>query len=63
MVEAVGPDCTLLRPDDAVFYTGSIIRSGSNGEPQLVDERIAGPNPTSLPFPDAAPLPLTAVTA
>lgn len=63
VVEAAGPGCTLFRPGDAVFYAGSIARSGSNGELQLVDERIVGPKPASLSFAEAAALPLTAITA
>ncbi|NLG46406.1 zinc-binding alcohol dehydrogenase family protein [Gordonia sp. (in: high G+C Gram-positive bacteria)] len=62
-VEAVGPDVTLFRPGDRVFYAGSIIRPGSNAELQLVDERIVGPAPQSLGDAEAAALPLTALTA
>lgn len=63
VVEAAGPDCTLFRPGDPVFYAGSIARPGSNGELRLVDERIVGPKPASLSFAEAAALPLTAITA
>ena len=63
IVEAVGPDCTLFRPGDAVYYAGSIVRPGSNSEFQLVDERIVGRKPASLPFAEAAALPLTTLTA
>lgn len=63
VVEAVGPDVTLFRPGDAVYYAGSIVRPGSNSELHLVDERIAGPKPQSLDFAHAAALPLTALTA
>jgi NADPH:quinone reductase len=62
-VEAVGADATLFRPGDRVWYAGSILRSGSNAELQLVDERIVGPAPKSLSAGDAAALPLTALTA
>ncbi|MGA0586756.1 zinc-binding alcohol dehydrogenase family protein [Dyella sp. KRB-257] len=62
-VEAVGPEATLFRPGDAVFYAGAIDRAGSNAELQLVDERIVGRKPASLDFAQAAALPLTAITA
>ncbi|WP_035059402.1 zinc-binding alcohol dehydrogenase family protein [Andreprevotia chitinilytica] len=63
VVEAVGPEVTLFKPGDAVFYAGDITRPGSNAEYQLVDERIVGHKPDSLNFADAAALPLTAITA
>ena len=62
-VHAVGPDCTLFQPGDAVFYAGDIRRSGTNAEYHLVDERIVGRKPASLDFADAAALPLTSITA
>lgn len=63
VVEAVGPDATLFKPGDEVFYAGDITRSGSNAEFQLVDERIVGCKPKSLSFAEAAALPLTTLTA
>ncbi|MCW5626498.1 MAG: zinc-binding alcohol dehydrogenase family protein [Burkholderiales bacterium] len=63
VVEAVGPDVTLFAPGDAVWYAGSIARSGTNAEFHLVDERIVGAKPASLSFAQAAALPLTAITA
>lgn len=63
VVEATGPDCTLFKTGDAVFYAGSITRPGSNSELQLVDERIVGPKPRSLDFAQSAAIPLTALTA
>ena len=63
VVEAVGPDVTLFKVGDEVFYAGDITRPGSNSEYQLVDERIVGRKPKSLGFADAAALPLTAITA
>lgn len=63
IVEAVGPDVTLFRPGDAVFYAGSIDRPGTNSEYHLVDERIVGARPASLSVAEAAALPLTAITA
>ncbi|BDB27765.1 zinc-binding alcohol dehydrogenase family protein [Cupriavidus sp. P-10] len=63
VVEAVGPDVTLFKPGDPVYYAGSITRPGTNAEYHLVDERIAGHKPASLDFANAAALPLTAITA
>lgn len=63
VVRAVGPEVTLFRPGDRVWYAGSIARQGSYAELQLVDERIVGPMPASLGFAEAAALPLTSLTA
>jgi len=63
VVDAVGPDVTLFKPGDEVFYAGSILRQGTNSEFHLVDERIVGRKPKSLSFAQAAALPLTSITA
>jgi zinc-binding alcohol dehydrogenase family protein len=63
VVKAVGPDATLFKPGDEVFYAGDITRPGSNAEYQLVDERIVGTKPKSLSHAEAAALPLTTITA
>ncbi len=63
IVRAVGPDVSLFKPGDRVWYAGSIDRAGSNSELQLVDERIASRMPANLDFANAAALPLTSVTA
>ncbi|MCP3388970.1 zinc-binding alcohol dehydrogenase family protein [Bradyrhizobium sp. CCGB12] len=63
VVDAVGPDVTLFKPGDEVFYAGSILRQGTNSEYHLVDERIVGNKPRSLSFAQAAALPLTSITA
>jgi NADPH2:quinone reductase len=63
IVKAVGPDVTLFKAGDAVFYAGAIDRPGTNSEFHLVDERIVGSKPASLDFAAAAALPLTAITA
>jgi zinc-binding alcohol dehydrogenase family protein len=63
IVKAVGPDVTLFKPGDRVWYAGSIARAGSNSELHLVDERIVGHMPDSLDFGAAAALPLTGLTA
>jgi NADPH2:quinone reductase len=63
IVEATGPDVSLFKVGDAVWYAGSIIRPGTNSEYHLVDERIVGAKPKSLDFAAAAALPLTSITA
>jgi zinc-binding alcohol dehydrogenase family protein len=63
IVDAVGPDVTLFKAGDEVFYAGSILRQGNNAEFHLVDERIVGRRPKSLSFAQAAALPLTSITA
>ena len=63
VVDAVGPEVTLFKPGDEVFYAGSIQRPGTNSEFHLVDERIVGNKPKSLSFAQAAALPLTSITA
>jgi zinc-binding alcohol dehydrogenase family protein len=63
IVDAVGPDVTLFKPGDEVFYAGSILRQGTNSEFHLVDERIVGRKPKTISFAQAAALPLTSITA
>lgn len=63
VVDTVGPDVTLFKPGDEVFYAGSMDRPGSDAEYQLVDERIVGRKPRTLSFSEAAALPLTSITA
>ena len=63
VVEEVGPDVTLFKPGDEVFYAGSFTQPGCNSELHLVDERIVGGKPQSLDFTQAAALPLTSITA
>jgi len=63
IVDAVGPEVTLFKAGDEVFYAGSILRQGTNSEFHLVDERIVGKKPKSLSFAQAAALPLTSITA
>jgi zinc-binding alcohol dehydrogenase family protein len=63
VVDAVGPEVTLFKPGDEVFYAGSIQRQGTNSEFHLVDERIVGRKPKTLSFAQAAALPLTSITA
>jgi NADPH2:quinone reductase len=63
VVEAVGPDVTLFKTGDEVFYAGSVVRQGTNSEFHLVDERIVGRKPKTLTFAQAAAIPLTGITA
>lgn len=63
VVEEVGPECSIFKPGDKVYYAGSITRPGSYSEYQLVDERIVGKKPQTLNDAEAAALPLTAITA
>src|SRR5579871_4595387 len=63
VVDAVGPEVTLFKPGDEVFYAGSILRQGTNSEFHLVDERIVGRKPKTLSFAQGAALPLTSITA
>jgi zinc-binding alcohol dehydrogenase family protein len=63
VVAEVGPGATLFKPGDEVYYAGSIVRPGTNGEFHLVDERIVGRKPSNLDFAQAAAMPLTSITA
>ena len=63
IVQAVGPDVTLFKVGDPVYYAGDLTRSGSYTQFQLVDERIVGVKPESLSHVEAAALPLTTITA
>jgi len=63
VVDSVGPDVTLFKAGDEVFYAGSIQRQGTNSEFHLVDERIVGRKPKTLSFAQGAALPLTSITA
>lgn len=63
IVESVGPDVSLFKPGDEVFYAGDITRPGSYAEYQLIDERIVGHKPKSVSPVEAAAMPLTSITA
>ena len=63
IVSAIGPDVTKFKVGDKVWYAGSILRSGTNAQFHLVDERIVGRKPSSIGWGDAAALPLTSLTA
>lgn len=63
IVSAVGPEVSLFKVGDPVYYAGSITRPGANSVFHLVDERIVGGKPQTLDFAQAAALPLTTITA
>src|ERR1700753_1627119 len=63
IVEQVGPESTLFKAGDEVYYAGDLTRPGTDSEFHLVDERIVGRKPTTLDFAQAAALPLTTLTA
>lgn len=63
IVAEAGPDASLFKPGDEVFYAGSITRLGTYAEFNLVDERIVGCKPKTLHWAESAALPLTAITA
>lgn len=63
VVEAVGPEVSMFRPGDVVWWMGDVTRPGCNSEYQLVDERLVGHRPTTWTAAQAAALPLTALTA
>jgi len=63
VVKAVGPEVTLFKAGDEVWYAGDVTRPGTNSELHLVDERIVGHKPKNIDFAQAAALPLTAITA
>ncbi|MYM37571.1 zinc-binding alcohol dehydrogenase family protein [Duganella sp. FT94W] len=63
VVQAVGPDVSLFKVGDEVWYAGDLTRAGTNSELHLVDERIVGHKPKNLDFAQAAALPLTTITA
>ena len=63
VVVEVGPEATVFKPGDEVFYAGSITRPGTYAEFHLVDERIVGRKPRTLDWAESAALPLTSITA
>ncbi len=63
IVKAIGERVSFFNVGDEVYYSGSVLRSGTNATHQLVDERLVGLKPKTLSFEEAAALPLTAITA
>ncbi|MEM9897668.1 MAG: zinc-binding alcohol dehydrogenase family protein, partial [Bacteroidota bacterium] len=62
-VAAVGENVSRFKVGDEVFYAGDLLRSGSNSEYQLVDERIVGFSPKNVSIAETAAMPLTSLTA
>src|SRR6476660_275345 len=52
VVERVGDQVRNFKPGDEVFYAGTLVRPGTYAEYHLVDERIVGPKPKRLGFPE-----------
>lgn len=63
VVLETGPDATLFKAGDEVWYAGALDRPGTDAELHLVDERIVGRKPKSLDHAHAAAMPLTGITA
>ena len=63
IVTAIGERVSFFNVGDEVYYSGSVMRSGTNATHQLVDERLVGIKPKTLSFEEAAAMPLTAITA
>ncbi|MEH6832476.1 MAG: zinc-binding alcohol dehydrogenase family protein [Sulfitobacter sp.] len=63
VVEAMGSDVQGFNVGDAVYYSGTIDRPGTNAEFHLVDERIVGHKPSRISHAEAAALPLTTLAA
>ncbi|KAH9178060.1 hypothetical protein AeNC1_017496, partial [Aphanomyces euteiches] len=60
---AAGPDATLFKAGDQVFYGSGPPGQDANAEYQAVDERLVALKPSSLSFGEAAGLPATTLTA
>ncbi|MFM8525303.1 MAG: zinc-binding alcohol dehydrogenase family protein [Cyanobacteriota bacterium] len=63
VVEAVGADVRGFQPGDRIWYAGALNRPGCQSEWHAVDARLVGRRPRSLTAPEAAALPLSAITA
>tara|TARA_R110002020_G_scaffold15611_53_gene55920 strand:- start:3217 stop:4230 length:1014 start_codon:yes stop_codon:yes gene_type:complete len=63
IVVGVGDAVTGYAVGDEVYYAGDLTRPGANSEFHVVDERIVGRKPKTLSMPEAAAIPLTAITA
>lgn len=62
-VVEVGNKVSQFKTGDKVWYAGAINRTGTNAEYHLVDARIVGHAPKTIPTSAAAALPLTTLTA
>ncbi len=62
-VVAQGKEVSDFSVGDRVYYAGAVNRPGTNSEYHLVDARIVGKAPASIPTAAAAAMPLTTLTA
>lgn len=58
-----GSDVEFFNEGDEVFYPGTPVVQGAEADYHVIDERMVGLKPTNLSFPEAAALPLTALTS
>lgn len=63
VVVSVGPDVTLFKEGDEVFYPGTTTVQGAQADFHKIDERMVSLKPKNLCFAEAAALPLTALTS
>jgi zinc-binding alcohol dehydrogenase family protein len=62
-VISVGPDVSLFKEGDEVFYPGTSNVQGAQADYHKIDERMVSLKPKNLSFAEAAALPLTALTS
>jgi len=63
VVRGVGAEVEQFKKGDEVYASPALNRDGSNADFVLVDERTAGPKPTTVGHLEAAALPLVTLTA
>jgi NADPH:quinone reductase-like Zn-dependent oxidoreductase len=63
VVEKAGPKITKFKPGDSVFAYIDLTKGGGYAEYALATEREASPKPKSLPYAEAAAVPIVALTA
>lgn len=62
-VVSAGPDVSLFKEGDDVFYPGTSTVQGAQADYHKIDERMVSLKPKNLSFAEAAALPLTALTS
>lgn len=62
-VTSIGPDVTLFKEGDDVFYPSTSTVQGAQADYHKIDERMVSLKPKNLSFVEAAALPLTALTS
>lgn len=63
IIEAIGPEVTMFKVGDKVFYSGVSNLNGSNATYQIMPEVLVAKAPTTLSDEQSASLPLTGLTA